>query len=114
MQEGVEAAHLIDGDLLARLLPAAAALAFDRLAALVFGQRIRLQQAQVRVVALGQPATGQTTATGATGRRDVLTEQGLGEAAGQIELADTPLTGDEERVRQLCSSRAQLLPDLVV
>jgi hypothetical protein len=63
MQEVIQRAHLIDRDLLAGFfLPAASPAAASLLSR--FGERAWLQQAEVRVVALRQPAASQALAAG--------------------------------------------------
>ena len=96
MQELVEGAHLLDGYLLTGFLPARL-LAGTGLP-IVVGERTGLQQAQIRVVPLCQPAAGRAVTTGAAGFAEFLAEQRGGEGACQFELAYPALTGNQQCV----------------
>ncbi len=83
----IQRPHLIDGDLLAGLL-LARITAFGYRAPRIGGHDFRLQTAQVRVVALREPAASQTLAAGLTRIGEILAEQRFGEGARQIEFSD--------------------------
>ena len=106
-QEVVEAAHLIDGDLLARLFLAVLDLAF-------VSQGIRLQQAKVGMVALTVPVAGEAFATSLAVVLRLFAEQAGGKKAGQLELADAFLTDQQQRMRQLPAPGLQTVPGLFV
>lgn len=89
MEKIVERAYLPNRDLLAGFLAAPRFFAF----ALFLAKRVGLQQAKVRMIGLRQPATGRARATGFTGRKCAFAEQGFGETARQVELADAALAG---------------------
>lgn len=108
MQEVIERANLIDGDLLAGFLLAGRFRRF----ALLLGQRIGLQQTKVGMISLRQPTASRTTPARFFPGRRLLAEQRFGEAAREIELADAALPRQQKCMRQLRPAQLKLSPDI--
>ncbi len=107
-EEILELAHLVDPDLTTR------GLAFP-LARLAFvhaglGERLRLEEPEVRMVALLEPETGRALAAGQIAARRSFAKQALGKERGERRLAEPGPAVDEERVGQVRASRLELSP----
>ena len=110
MQEVIERTDLVDGDLLARFLLSAR----FRPIAFLFGQGVRLDESEIRVISLRQPAARQTRPARDKGRTGVFAEQRIGKSAGQVEFSNSPQTCQQERMRQTGTPLTELIPDILV
>ena len=86
MQEVIERTDLVDGDLLARFLLSAR----FRPIAFLFGQGVRLDESEIRVISLRQPAARQTRPARDNVRAGVFAEQGIGKSTRQVEFSNPP------------------------
>ena len=101
-------AHLVDGNLLAGFLAGCGLRIIAFLA--ILAQRLRLQQAKVRVRALGKPVARRALSAGKTGFIRLLAQQAPGEIHRQIELADPFASLEQQTMRRAFAQLLQTRP----
>ena len=106
-EEFLQAPDLVDGDLLAGFL------FFGLPFALVVAksQGFGLQEAEIRVVALGHPAASQTLTAGQAVLPGALAQQAGGEGLGERQFSQAPGTGQKQGVGQAIAPGEEATPD---